>query len=1146
MNVGEYRKQCFGSKFPCSKSGVVSRCGRSGSKSILDPGFRLWEVIEEWEFMGLPIPVTTPSESGTSTGKPKMIVPLLLLTKEKRVKDDLKARSLLLMALPNEHQLTFDQYVDAQSMFAAIKAQFGGNEATKKTQKALLKQSYENFSDSSSESLDSIFNRRQRLVSRLAILGVVTSLEDLNVKFLRSLPSEWDTHVVVWMNKPDFDTIRLDDLYNNFKIVEQKVKKSAGASNDDKNLAFVTTSVELTLLSMGARRSIRELEGKSSLIGKRANTDRSTKAVKIEDASEKAMCAIDGAGFDWSDMAEEEIQVNMALMAFLNSEEIALLKRSVGGKEYQMGLLRTICEMLEVKISDKSKKGVGPKNSKNLRGFNKYGPKDSSLKPTIGCDKDFGRFAEATNDDNGEVQLTATIDGHSMTITEASLRRHLKLDDHDSVTSILNSEIFKQLALMGYHTDSDKLTFQKGSRTTFPYTNEIPLHVVHSHGSAEGSLKLNELMTLVTKLSEKIGVLEDDLKKTKLTYSAAVTKLILRVKKLETKLKAGTARKRARVVLSEDVEDDSSKQGRKLSDADVQYKSKALKLETYYYKKRRSEEGNKDKKRQAKKTPLIHYSKLIMTESEPKKKSKKELEQEKLSFAEAFRLQEQMDEEQRAQIARDEEIARQWDEEERQRAMSEAKSSKKIDWNDPSVIRPIFEKVWDFNQHIEPMDLEHGSERMKSPEKIEEEDVELDDEKEDLKGYLDMVPREDVAEDVESLSTKQDIMEFTGLSRKNGYYLIVGVYMIYVVVHILLMQNGIAIHMLTEKKYPLSQEMLSEMLVELTVTNGVSTASTNVVLSELGLESVEARLAHYKKNEAVYEESINVLNLEVKLRDNALVENKKKLEKAKKERDELKLTLEKFQNSSKSLNNLLESQVIDKFKTGLGYNAASSTAASPAVESFVNSSEMLENQEYNKSKSDKGYHAVPLPFTGNFIPRKPDLTFMDEIVESENMDVTTVVTPSNVKTVESNLESAGVKSNGDAVEPKTVRKNSFRPPVIEDWNSDDKSEKEYKEKGVIDSGCSRHMTRNKCYLTEYEDYDGGFVSFGDSKGRIYGKGKIKIGTLDFNNVYFCKELKYNLFSVSQICDKKNNVLFTDIEGLVLSSDFKLLDESQVC
>ncbi|GKF14180.1 hypothetical protein Tco_0055642 [Tanacetum coccineum] len=142
-------------------------------------------------------------------------------TEEKTCKkNDVKARSLLLMALPNEHQLTFDQYVDAQSMFAAIKARFGGNEATKKTQKALL----------------------QKLVSRLAILSVVTYPEDLNVKFLRSLPAEWDTHVVVWMNKPDFETMGLDDLYNNFKIVEQKVKRTVAGNNDDKNLAFLTTS----------------------------------------------------------------------------------------------------------------------------------------------------------------------------------------------------------------------------------------------------------------------------------------------------------------------------------------------------------------------------------------------------------------------------------------------------------------------------------------------------------------------------------------------------------------------------------------------------------------------------------------------------------------------------------------------------------------------------------------------------------------------------------------------------------------------------------------------------------------------------------------------------------------------------------------
>nr|GEU77092.1 hypothetical protein [Tanacetum cinerariifolium] len=106
-------------------------------------------------------------------------------------------------------------------------------------------------------------------------------------------------------------------------------------------------------------------------------------------------------------------------------------------------------------------------------------------------------------------------------------------------------------------------------------------------------------------------------------------------------------------------------------------------------------------------------------------------------------------------------------------------------------------------------------------------------------------------------------------------------------------------------------------------------------------------------------------------------------------------------------------------------------------------------------------------------------------------------------------------------------------------------QKEYKEKGVIDSGCSRHITGNKCYLTNFEAFDGGFVSFGDEKGRIYGKGKIKTEKLDFDDVYFCKELKYKLFSVLQMYDKKNDVLFTDTECLILSFNFKLLDESQV-
>ncbi|GKB45020.1 ribonuclease H-like domain-containing protein [Tanacetum coccineum] len=523
--------------------------------------YALWEVIKNGNSW-VPIPVTAP-ESGSST-ELKMTVPS---TGEEKIckKNDVKAQSLLLMALPNEHQLTFNQYVDAQSMFVAIKARFGGNDATKKTQKALLKQQYENFNASSLESLDSIFNRLQKLVSILAILGVVTPPEDLNVKFLRSLPSEWDTHV-----------------------------KPLLVNNDDKNLAFLTTSspsstntintvntgvstgttkvntqdgsiVECALISSMRARKFYQRTGRKIIIdgsntagydkskvecfnchkmghfarecraprskdNRNWNQGSSSKAVKIEDASEKAMCAIDGAGFDWSDMAEDEIQANMALMAFtdsevsidkscskscqsnyealkkqyddllvklddtgfkaatykrglsileaqvvkykesevLFSEEIALLKRSVGHKEYLMGLLKTELEkvkeekegfefklakfeksskdlddLLASQVTDKSKKGFGYNavplphplilnrptpldlSFSGLEEFkepkvNEYGPRDSSLKPTIGCDKESDNSKENI-DDSLKQQ-------HKTVIETSSVKSPLKAD----------------------------------------------------------------------------------------------------------------------------------------------------------------------------------------------------------------------------------------------------------------------------------------------------------------------------------------------------------------------------------------------------------------------------------------------------------------------------------------------------------------------------------------------------------------------------------------------------------------------------------------------------------------------------------------------------------------------------------------------
>ncbi|GJY72762.1 ribonuclease H-like domain-containing protein [Tanacetum coccineum] len=303
--------------------------------------YALWDVIENGNSFK-PAAKTTTNANGTST----TLIPCPITTEEKvQKKNDMKAKSMLLMALSNEHLMTFNQYKDAKTLFVAIQTRFGG------------------------------FRKL-------------------------SLPSEWTTHVVVWRNKPDLDTMSFDDLYNNFNIVEQEVKRttSSSSSSNSHNMAFVsspsstnevntayrvsTTNTQVspastqdsttstlvstanlsddivyaflaTLLSMRTRRFFqktgkkitingrdtagydkskvecfnchkmghfaRECRGLRNQDNRNMNQDSSRRTVNVEEISSKAMVAIDGAGFDWSYMADDEVLTNMALMAFSDS-----------------------------------------------------------------------------------------------------------------------------------------------------------------------------------------------------------------------------------------------------------------------------------------------------------------------------------------------------------------------------------------------------------------------------------------------------------------------------------------------------------------------------------------------------------------------------------------------------------------------------------------------------------------------------------------------------------------------------------------------------------------------------------------------------------------------------------------------------------
>ncbi|GJZ12114.1 hypothetical protein Tco_0546873 [Tanacetum coccineum] len=202
--------------------------------------------------------------------------------------------------------------------------------------------------------------------------------------------------------------------------------------------------------------------------------------------------------------------------------------------------------------------------------------------------------------------------------------------------------------------------------------HDSPLPRVHTLGSDEGRMQPNELMELVTKLSDRVAVLENDLKQTKKTYGAAFTKLIKKVKTLEKTIKSSKARKRAQFVVYDDEEEDSFNQGRKITeideDPDISLKfilllkrfillSQILVLLMFKFSMMvksvstvavwisTNQEGGQQREKDR--------VKLLVEESEPtQNKTKIQQEQERLGFEEAQRLQEQFNKEERQRIAK--------------------------------------------------------------------------------------------------------------------------------------------------------------------------------------------------------------------------------------------------------------------------------------------------------------------------------------------------------------------------------------------------------------------------------------------------------------------------------------------------------------
>ncbi|GJW85901.1 hypothetical protein Tco_0159046 [Tanacetum coccineum] len=189
-------------KLPVLKIGDYDLWSMRMEQYLTHTDYALWEVIVNCD---------APAIASVSAGTEGLIPPK---TDEQKLarKNELKAKSTLLLAIPDEHLLKFHGIKDAKTLWEAIKARFGGTKESKKMQKTTLKQQYENFAASRYEGLDKTYDR--------------------------SLPSAWNNIALTMRNKFDLDTLSMDDLYNNLKVYESEIKGQS--SSNSQNVAFLS------------------------------------------------------------------------------------------------------------------------------------------------------------------------------------------------------------------------------------------------------------------------------------------------------------------------------------------------------------------------------------------------------------------------------------------------------------------------------------------------------------------------------------------------------------------------------------------------------------------------------------------------------------------------------------------------------------------------------------------------------------------------------------------------------------------------------------------------------------------------------------------------------------------------------------------
>ncbi|GJS34861.1 putative ribonuclease H-like domain-containing protein [Tanacetum coccineum] len=1004
-------------------------------------------------------------------------------------------------------------------------------------QKTIMKQQYENFVASRSEGLDKTYDRFQKLISQLEIHGEVISQEDANLKLLRSLPSAWNNIALIMRNKYDLDTLSMDDLYNNLKVYESKIKVQSSSSSNSHNVVFVSsenTSSTNEAINTAHEVSTASSQGQSSSStyandvmfsffdnqsnslqldngdleqididdleeldlkwgghfarecraprnqGNR-NGDAPRRNAPVDTSTTNALVVQDViGGYDWRFQAEEGI-TNFALMAYtsqglssssssdfelhtcskdyLKSYETlqkqydqqreAIKKSNLEIIGYQMGL-----ESLEARIVvhekneavyeediaflkyDVQVKDISIKDLKNQL--------EEALKEKDDLKLKLEKFEESSKN------LTKLINSQISAKDKAGLGYDSQMNESEVVHSVFNS----RESDVDDSPVNDRFKTGEGFHAVPPpYTgNYMPSRPDLSFAGLDDSVYKTKLCARILGIALALG--DYDLWSMRIEQYLTHTDYALWEVIMNGDAPAAVASAVCAKSLWEAIKNrfGGNKESKKMQ--------KTILKQNYENFAASSQEGL-DKTYDSLETILLEYgnksdldtmddlyNNLKVYEAEIKGQSSSSSNSQNVAFVSSentsstneavntahevstassqgqassstyaddvmfsfFANQSnspQLDNEDLEQIDTDdlEEMDLKW-----QVAMLTMrvkrflkKTGRNLNFNGKETVGFDKTKVECYNCHRRGhfarecrAPRNQGNRNRDAPRR----NAPVDTSTTNALVVQDGIGGYDWSFQAEEGITNFALMAYTSQGSSSSS------------------SSDSEVHTCSKdclKSYETLQKQYDQQREALNKSN------LEIIGYQMGLESLEARIVVHEKNEAVYEEDIAFLKYDVQVKDISIKDLKNQLEEALKEKDDLKLKLEKFEESSKNLTKLIDSQISAKDKTGLGYD--SQINESEVVHSVFNSreSDVDDSPVNDRFKTGEGFHAVPPPYTGNYMPSRPDLSFagLDDSV---------------YKTKVSETETSISKTSKDIVEkPKTVRPSAL---IIEEWDID--------------------------------------------------------------------------------------------------------------